>query len=89
VVGVALGAAAVVNYLDARSLRAGITVDTPQDVAARTNDQVAAKNTTTAILIGAGAASVGASALLLLWPQSPVTLDAVPTAFSAVWRGRF
>lgn len=89
VVGAGLIAGGVVSYLDARSLRSGINADTPQDVVARTNDRVDSKNRTTGILFGAGAAAAATSAILFLWPDSPVELSAGATAFSAALRGTF
>ncbi|HXI58250.1 MAG TPA: caspase family protein, partial [Polyangia bacterium] len=63
VAGLALVSAGVINYLDARSLRAGIDGSTSQDVVAATNERVTSKNRNTALLLGAGAAAVGAGTL--------------------------
>lgn len=88
--GLGLTAGGLLTYLDARSLRNGITAETPQDVAARTNEKVSARNHATAALAGVGAAAIVTGAVLLLWPQSPVdVVTAGPSEWSVALAGRF
>ncbi|HET6280247.1 MAG TPA: caspase family protein [Polyangia bacterium] len=89
VTGVAAVTGGVISYLGTRSLRQAVNADTPQNEVLDTNQKITSRNRTTGLLLGAGAAALGGSALLLLWPESPINLTLSCDGLAAGWRGSF